>query len=328
MTWHTRQIIFAGTICAGALTCACPAAAGPAIGQFETKDLESEPGEMEFQSQNAISLGRPKRQVKQPTPGEFAYDDNSIARQRYALEMQMSIATWFRTRVGVEFEEERLDEPGTPARANSFDSLKLSGVAVEGVFVLVPVKGDGIGLGLLTEYEASVHGGGGQFSAGPIIQAVSGPWTALANLLIVQHMGSADPAAMTPADRKRDFAYAAQLQYTVSPAWALALEAYGTVDRIGHSGIPGEEQKLFGNFDQHRIGPVVYYRFEPHSAGASLKLNTAGAKGIGKIDGQRSPGGKDDDDKKSTVSVGLGVLFGLNKNTPDETLKLSVEYDF
>jgi hypothetical protein len=322
MIQHAGKFILTGMICAGAVLYTRPATAGPAVNQFETKDLESDPGEMQFQSQNAISFGQTKRQVKQSAPGDLAFDDNTVARQRYALEMQMSIATWFRTRVGVEFEKERLDDPGSVARANAFEDLHLSGVAVEGVFVLVPVKGDGSGIGLLTEYDRSVRGGVSQFYAGPIIQAVSGPWTALANLLVVQHMGSADRTGLTPADRKRDFAYAAQLQYTFSPTWALALEAYGTVDRIGNSGRPSAEQKLFGDFDQHRIGPVVYYRFDPHGGGGSVKRAGAGVKGVSK------DGGKEDDDKKSSVSVGLGLLFGLNKNTPDETLKLSVEYNF
>ena len=315
-------------ICVCTASYSDPGAAGPAVNQFETKDLESDPGEMQFQSQNAISFGQPKRQVKQTGPGDAAFDDNTVARERYALEMQMSVATWFRTRVGVEFEKERLEDPGSVARANAFEDLHLTGVALEGVFVFVPVKGDGIGLGLLTEYDRSVRGGVSQFYAGPIIQAVSGPWTALANLLVVQHMGSADKTGSTPADRKRDFAYAAQLQYTISPTWALALEAYGTVDRIGNSGTPSVEQKLFGDFDQHRVGPVVYYRFDPHGGGGSIKLAKAGVKGVSKDDDDGKAGAKDDDDKKSSVSVGLGLLFGLNKNTPDETLKLSVEYNF
>ena len=328
MIMQAEKFILAGMICVSTVTYALPVSAGPAVNQFETKDLESDPGEMQFQSQNAVSFGQPKRQVRQIAPGDYVYDDNTVARERYALEMQMSVATWFRTRVGVEFEKERLDDPGSVARANAFEDLHLTGVALEGVFVLVPVKGDGVGIGLLTEYDRAVRGGVSQFYAGPIIQAVSGPWTALANLLIVQHMGSNDKTNLIPADRKRDFAYAAQLQYTISPTWALALEAYGTVDRIGNSGTPPAEQKLFGDFDQHRIGPVIYYRFDPHGPGGSMKAAKAGVKGVGKDDDEGKPGAKDDDDKKTTVSVGLGLLFGLNKNTPDETLKLSVEYNF
>ncbi len=332
MIEQAEKIILIGMVCLCTLSHTDPVSAGPAVNQFETKDLESDPGELQFQSQNAISFGQPKRQVRQTAPGNYIYDDNSVARERYALEMQMSIATWFRTRLGVEFEKERLDDPGSVARANAFEDLHLTGVALEGVFVFVPVKGDGIGLGLLTEYDRSVRGGTSQFYAGPIIQAVSGPWTALANLLVVQHLGSADKTGLTPADRKRDFAYAAQLQYTFSSAWALALEAYGTVDRIGNSGTPTAEQKLFGDFDQHRVGPVVYYRFDPHGSAGSVKPAKVGVKGIGKTGGKDDddgkPGAKDDDDKKASVSVGLGLLFGLNKNTPDETLKMSVEYNF
>ena len=325
---QAEKFILAGMICVSTVTYALPVSAGPAVNQFETKDLESDPGEMQFQSQNAVSFGQPKRQVRQIAPGDYVYDDNTVARERYALEMQMSVATWFRTRVGVEFEKERLDDPGSVARANAFEDLHLTGVALEGVFVLVPVKGDGVGIGLLTEYDRAVRGGVSQFYAGPIIQAVSGPWTALANLLVVQHMGSTDKANLIPADRKRDFAYAAQLQYTFSPTWALALEAYGTVDRIGNSGTPPAEQKLFGDFDQHRIGPVIYYRFNPHGPGGNVNVAKAGVKSVGKDDDDGKPGAKDDDDKTTTVSVGLGLLFGLNKNTPDETLKLSVEYNF
>ena len=302
------------------------AIAGSSINQFETKDLESEAGDLQFQSQNAIALGQPKRQIHQPTPGTFTFDDNTVTRERYALEMQMGITTWFRTRLGVEFEKERVDDPGSVARANAFEDLHLTGVAMEGVFVFVPVKTQGIGLGLLTEYDHPVRGGSRQFYFGPIVQAVSGPWTALANLLIVQNYGSPDRARTQPPDLKRDFAYAAQLQYTLSPAWALALEAYGTIDRIGGSGHQSPEQAAFGSFDQHRIGPVVYYRFAPNGTNPSSAQGKARVRSLDKDDDNAA--GKDGDDKTTNVSVGLGVLFGLTNHTPDETLKLSLEVNF
>lgn len=301
--------------------------AGPGINQFETKDLESDPGEMQFQSQNAIAFGQPRRGVRETAPGVFAYDDNTAARERYALEMQMGLTSWFRMRLGVEFEKERLEEPGSAARANAYSNLSLSGIAMEGVAILVPVKGNGVGLGVLVEFDHSVGGGADQIYAGPILQAVSGPWSALANLMIVQHMGSADPSGQTAADRKRDFAYAAQLQYTVSPHWALALEGYGTLDRLGNSGTAPPERALFGDHDQHRLGPIVYYRFDPAGLGKTKtgksSLKTADADG-----GGGKSGDGDGDGKTSQVSIGLGVLFGLNGNTPGETLKLSVEYNF
>ena len=305
-----------------------PVAAGPSVNQFETKDLESNPGDLQFQSQNAIAFGQPRRKVKEVTPGDFAYDDNTVARERYALEMQMGVTSWFRTRLGVEFEKERLNDPGSLARANAFEDLHLTGVALEGVFVFVPVKKDGIGLGLLTEYDHSIRGGSNQLYIGPIVQAVSGPWTAIANLLLVQNYGSPDRDRLQPKDKKRDFAYAAQLQYEASATWAFALEAYGTIDRLGHSGTPPPERAQFGDFDQHRLGPVIYYRFDPHGSRASPKPKKAALKGLTSDDDGKSGTGGDDDGKSKVVSVGLGLLFGLNGNTPAETLKLSLEVNF
>jgi hypothetical protein len=196
--------------------------AGPSVNQFEVKDLESEPGEMQFQSQNAISSGFAKRRVTQGGNGDLVYDDNTVAKERYALEMQMGITSWFRTRVGIEFEKERVDDPTSVARANAFQDLHLTGVALEGVFVFVPVKKEGIGLGLLTELDAPVRGGTRQVYVGPIVHALSGPWSALANLMLVQQFGSPQ-RGLLPEDRKQDFAYAAQVKYDLSDAWGLAL---------------------------------------------------------------------------------------------------------
>jgi hypothetical protein len=312
-----------------------PAVAGPAVNQFETKDLEASPGDLQFQSQNAISFGQPRRGVRETTPGDFAYDDNSVTRARYALEMQMGITSWFRARLGIEFEKERLDDPGSPGQANAFADLQLTGVAVEGVFVVIPPKTHGFGLGLLTEYDAAVRGGPKQFYIGPIVQLLSGPWSATANLLLVQHFGSTDRLNQVPADRKRDFAYAAQVQYELSPTWALAVEGYGTVDRLGNSGTPPPERALFGDFDQHRLGPVVYYRFKPDGGAPVQSPRVGKTKGLSskaKVDDDDGPSagasGSDDDDKDKTVSLGVGVLFGLTKATPDQTLKLSLEVNF
>jgi hypothetical protein len=298
--------------------------AGPAINQFETKDLESNPGDLQFQSQNAIAFGEPKRQVKATGPGRFAYDDNTIASQRYALEMQMGITSWFRTRLGVEFEKDRLEDPASPGRANAFEDLHLTGVALEGVFVAVPVKKEGVGLGLLTEYDHTLRGGANQLYIGPIVQAVSGSWTAIANLLFVQHFGAPDRARLQPPDKKQDFAYAAQVLYEVSPKWSVALEGYGTVDRIGGSGPRPAEQSLFGQIDQHRLGPVVYYRFDPSGERPQAQGKRAGVKALAKDDDDKVGEGE----KETSVSIGVGLLFGLNATTPNETLKLSLEYNF
>ncbi|MGQ0457087.1 MAG: hypothetical protein ACT4OU_08495 [Hyphomicrobium sp.] len=295
------------------------ALSGPAINQFEVKDLQSAPGELEFQSQNAFSTGQPRRRFVQDPVGEFTYDDNTVIRQREALEIQLGITNYFRVRLGVEYEQERLDEPGLFADRNAFGGLQFDEVAIEGVFVFVKPKPDGVGLGLLVEYGAPVKGGSEEQSEvyiGPIIEAHSGPWSLIANLAFVKHMGGdAEPGDLDYVrDDKWDFSYFLQGQHEFSKSWALAIEAYGTIDRIGDSGNRTEEAELFGDMNQHRAGPVLYYTFSPHRGG---QLSAASSNLT-----------DDDDEKEVEVSIGAGALFGLNEHTPDTTYKLSVEVEY
>lgn len=288
------------------------AIAGPSVGQFEVKDLEAEPGTVEFQSQNAHSWGQSRRRFVEVAPGEYTYDDNSVTHQRHALEIEMSLTHFFRMRVGVEYEKERFDDPVSPAFANDFGGLKLEEIAAEGVVILVPVKDrNGVGLGALVEVEHSLESGGKSVAFGPILEAQSGAWTAIANLMLVHDFGG----EKSVRDSKWDFAYAAQLKYDTMESWALALEAYGTVDRLGDSGSPGEARALFGDHDQHRIGPVLYYTYKADTSGSVSKvlINEDFA---------------DDDDEGTTITVGVGLLAGLTQNTPDATLKWTVEVEF
>ncbi|MFN0218006.1 MAG: hypothetical protein ACKVP4_04220 [Hyphomicrobium sp.] len=293
------------------------AAAGPAINQFEVKDLQSAPGEFEFQSQNAFSTGQPRRRFVEAPPGTYAYDDNTVIRQREALEIQMGITDYFRIRLGIEFEQERLDEPGLFADRNSYGDLQLDELAIEGVFVFIKPKDNGVGLGLLVEYGTPISGGPESQSevyVGPIIEAHAGAWSLIANLAAVRHMGGdAEPGNFDYVrDDKWDFSYFLQGQYEFSKSWALALEAYGTIDRIGNTGARSEEAELFGDTDQHRAGPVIYFTFNPDRSGG----NRAHASKL------------DDEEKEVEVSIGAGALFGLNEATPDTTYKLSVEVEF
>jgi hypothetical protein len=111
--------------------------AGPAIGQFEMKDLEIEVGAIEFQSQNAYLFGQPDRKFINDD-GELEFDGNEYIRQRHALEIEVSLTDFMRSRIGIEFEKERLDEPASLAQANSFDALKLSEAAFETILVIQP----------------------------------------------------------------------------------------------------------------------------------------------------------------------------------------------
>ncbi len=303
-----------------------PADAGPAINQFEMKDLEAEPGELEFQSQNAHSWGQPRRRIARDEDGELVYDDNSVVDRRHALEMEMSLTRYFRMRVGIEYERERLEDPAFPAQANDFGHLNFDEVALEGVVIAVPVpKQGGVGLGFLAEYQHPTEGGElNSIVFGPIVQAVYGPWSAIGNFTFVKFFGDGEVTDEgLERDEKWDFAYGAQLAYEYSENWTFALEAYGTIDRLGDTGSPGEERALFGDHDLHRMGPLIYYSFTPGSGRTARMSGAAGGGAVHATDDE-----DDDDDEDIVVTLGTGLLVGLNENTPDTTLKWSVEVEF
>lgn len=297
-----KGILFSILLCSIA-----PVFAGPAVNQFELKELESEPGSIEFQSQNAHAFGQPDREFIEEEPGEFEFDDNTVIRQRHALELEFGVTDYFRTRVGIEYEKERLEEPSTPAEVNDFAALRLEEIAVEAVLVFVPVTEQNIGYGMLAEYQHPTESEEAKSIVfGPIIEAHRDRWSAIANLTFVHFFDGSEEEI----DNKWDFSYAGQLMYDASDHWDIALEAYGTVDRLGHSGTRSEAAEIFGDHDQHRIGSIFYYGFQTGGSNPTLVA---------------------DDDEQATgmhVSIGTGLLFGLNSNTPDVTLKWSVEVEF
>lgn len=315
---------------AGGLAAGGAASAEPAIGQFELKGLNAEPGEIEFQSQNAWSFGQPRRQIAQEAPGAFVYDDNSVTRQRHALEIEMTLTHFFRMRVGIEYEKERFDDPATPALANGFDDLKLTEVALEGVVILKPVpQAGGVGFGLLSEFEHPTQPGGlNSILVGPIFGAKAGSLSALLNVMFIKHFGSGTTSVDgRERDDKWDIGYAAQLKYDFNTTWAVALEAYGTFDRIGNSGQPNEGAILFGDHDQHRAGPVVYYEWR--TGGDRAGARAVGSQVAGLDDEVKGGGGAGESEEGGVLMrIGTGLLFGLNDNTPDTTLKLSFEAEF
>ncbi|HEX7082474.1 MAG TPA: hypothetical protein VF329_15805 [Gammaproteobacteria bacterium] len=294
---HPRFARLSALILMAAPFLASLARAEPAVGQFELKTLESAPGRFEFQSQNAWSWGQPQRRSAVGPEG-VVFDENTVIRARHALELEIGFTDRLKSRIGVEFEKERVDEPETIDRANDFESMRLEELGAELIVVLVPREADGVGLGLVFEIEQPVdQDETSRFILGPIIEYRAGRWFAAAIPVFVRAFGG-EAEEGEQFDDKWDFAYAAQLRYTLLNRWALALEGYGTVERLGDTGHRSEAARLFGDFDQHRLGPVLYY-----------------TTGLGR--------GSD-----AEVTIGLGLLEGLNGNTPDHTLKLSIEVDF
>ena len=293
-----------------------PAAAGPAINQFEVKDLEVEQGEVEIEDQSDWAFGLPRRKFFDDGD-DTEFDDNEVARQRHSIEISFGLTNWLKIGTGFELEEERVDDPEPGTNPNKFDSLKVTEIQFEGLVVLVPVKTHGIGLGAYVELQLPTSDEARTLYVGPIIQAVSGPWSATGNFAFVKFLGG-EPEDGEARDEKWDFAYFTQLKYEASEAWAFALEAYGTIDRLGNSGTPSEAAIAIGDQDQHRIGPVLYYTFKRDRMApvTGMKLGAA------------SEGDDDDDDEGTSATLGLGFLAGLNDNTPDGTLKLGLEIEF
>jgi hypothetical protein len=287
------------------------AVAGPAIDNFEIDALDVEEGGIEVQSQSDWSFGQPRRKAALDGAGDLVFDDNTIARQRHALSVEMGLTSYLKLSAVIEYEQERLDEPGTFAEANRFDDLKFDAINVEALAVLVPREGDGFGLGATVQFERPLEREE-QMTVffGPLVEYANGPWLLTVNPSLVHHFGG-EPDDDGIRDDRWDFAYAAQVAYTISSSWQVAVEAYGTVDRVGDTGNKTEAAEIFGDANQHRIGPIVYYSYD---LGRDLVVQS---KSVG-----------DDDGESSVVSVGLGYLAGLNSNTPDGTLKFSVEVEF
>ena len=161
------------------------------------------------------------------------------------------------------------------------------------------------------------HKGPNNLTLGPIIEFQWGRWFAAAVPMAVYAFGG-DHEESDRADNKWDFAYAAQLMYRLSERWSLALEGYGTVERLESTGHPSESAQLFGDFDQHRAGAVLYYGYDFGGPRRSEAVTPTSAL--------LSDTGEEEEGRSMTV--GLGLLQGLNEDTPDHTLKLSIEVHF
>ena len=183
----------------------------------------------------------------------------------------------------------------------------------------MPRHGDGAGLGVVAEIEGPVdQEEPNNLILGPIIEFQSGRWFAAAVPMVVYAFGG-DAEEGEKVDNKWDFAYAAQLMYRLSGSWSLALEGYGTVERLESTGHPSESAERVWRFRPapRRGGRCITrydfggsQRLEPPTPGSALLSDS------------------DEEEEGKSMTIGLGLLEGLNGNTPDHTLKLSIEVHF
>ena len=288
--------------------------ANAANAQFEIEKPEVEQGEVELEYQGDYRWGHPNRRFIIEDQGgpdeEIVADENDVARQRHVFGMGMGLTDFFKLTVEVEFEEERFDEIDDVALLNAFGELKATELQFEGVLVLKQSKGDGLGAGAFISLAHPFEGEESElFYVGPILQYSQGPWSVTANPFFVKHFG-VETEEDENSDDRWDFEYAWQVAYATNSQVTLAVEGFGTVNRLGESGSKNEAIELFGDQDHHRAGPVIYYTFK----------GPQGPMKAGKDD--------DDDDAGGSVTMGVGVLFGLNDDTEDTSLKWSLEAEF
>lgn len=293
----------------------------PASAQFEIKDLDVEKGKVELEYNGDGHFGQPARRFRQTTPGpppEYLFDENEVNRQRHNFELGFGLTDFFQFSIGTELEQQRLDDPPSLADAEAYDNLKATSIQIEGTLVLFPIKQNGFGLGLYGQLEPAIQeGDANHFSVGPVLKAVQGPWSVTLNPWLGHLSGGAhDPAIGVFRDERWSFEYQWQTAYQFSEQISLAIEGYGIVNRLGDSGHPSEAALAFGDQDQHRVGPVVYYTFD---AGSLRSASEAKNNDDAKEDG--GEGG-------SEITMSLGVLFGLNANTSDTALKWGMGVEF
>jgi hypothetical protein len=311
-------------------------AGGPAnaqLNQLEIRQPKVEAGEVELEYLGEYHFAQPRRRFVAEEPGVFELDDNEFNRQRHTIGLSYGITRWLSLQVALEAEQERFEDAETVAVARGFDELKVTEIEIESTIVLIPTPKDGgFGLAALVEYNLPFNRDEtDQLFMGSALQYAWGPWTATVNLYAVKHFGGREELdGALISDERWDFQYAAQLKYRVNDTIALALEGYGVVERLGNSGTRSEERELFGDFDRHLLGPVLYYSWggdndrPARKAGKGLRVRGADANGNGK---------NGDDDKNGngegpSYTLGAGVLFGLNENTSDVALKWSLEVEF
>lgn len=308
----SRSVLIVAVLAPLAICVVAAAHGEPVIGQFELKTLDSEAGAVEFQSQNAWSWGQPRRRIATDDAGELVFDENTVIPQRHALEVEAGFTSFLKMRAGVEFEKERIDDPTTIGEADSFEALELTEIGLELIAILKTRHGDGTGFGLVVELERPLDDDEPEtLILGTVIEYRLGPWFAAAVPMAARTSGgrTEDDERI---DDKWDFAYAAQLTYELAERWSVALEGYGTVERVSESGNPSESAQRFSDFDQHRAGIVVYhtYEFGEHAQASTSSLRES----------RRA--------ESTGLTIGVGLLAGLNDHTPDTTLKLSIELDF
>lgn len=214
-------------------------------------------------------------------------------RQGFEFGLGYTLTDWWK--VGIKF---TIDKPVD-------ENHQLSTLGFEQQTLLKKFE-NGFGLGWFSSVDvAAIQGDPDSTTFGPILQFGTETTSLSLNPFLVKTFGP---------DRVEgiDFSYGWQVKHQVREGFAFGIEGYGVVPNIANS--PGID------FQEHRIGPVLYFErdlpqgFAPRAAGKSLSVKDAKSAGA--------------DSGPGKFNLEVGVLFGMTEGTQDVTAKIKGGFTF
>jgi hypothetical protein len=182
------------------------------------------------------------------------------------------------------------------------ESLQFSTAGIEHLFVLRKLNA-GFGLGFYAGVDAAIdRDATNSTTFGPVIQFGTDKTSLTLNPFLSKTFGQnrEDGIALN---------YGWQAKHELREGLAFGIEGYGVISNLGNS------QGL--DFQEHRIGPVLYFERELGSSkngGSATKLSMKDTKG--------ATGGGMADAATPKLAFEVGVLFGLTQGTQDTAIKV------
>jgi hypothetical protein len=206
-------------------------------------------------------------------------------RTSHELALNHGFATWFKAGAKLNFDKP-VDE-----------EFRLATAGIEGQAVLKKFEG-GLGIAWFTGLDFRIHRAEtNSVTFGPVVQLGTEKTHLLLNPFLSKTFGRNREEGI-------DFNFAWAVKHELREGFAVGIEGYSTLPNIADA--PGRD------FQEHRIGPVVY--LERALSGAGHGGRSLSVKDIrSDSDGKQAEGPK--------LALELGVLFGLSEASQDTTFK-------